>query len=63
VVLPKDNMGLGLTMIIGSNPVGNNHVYTGDSIQELLAPDLTQQDFEKFADRTQNPPPLNVQKK
>jgi hypothetical protein len=38
VVLPADSRGLGLSMLVGSNPVGNYHVYTGSSIQDLLAP-------------------------
>jgi hypothetical protein len=50
VVLPKNSLSFFMfRILIGNNPVGNYQVYTGDSIQKLLAPDLTQQDFEKFA--------------
>lgn len=49
VVLPKGDGGLGLTMLVGRNYVGNYHVYTGSSIQNLLAPGLSKEAFRKFA--------------
>jgi len=48
VVLPKDNMGLGLSMLVGRNPVGNYHVYTSSNIQKLLVPGLSNEAFRKF---------------
>jgi hypothetical protein len=48
VLLPKGDGGLGLTMLVGSAPVGNYHVYTGSSIQNLLAPGLSEEAFRKF---------------
>lgn len=50
VVLPKNSPSFFMfRILIGSNPVGNYHVYAGDSLQNLLSPDLTQEDFAKFA--------------
>lgn len=49
VVLGEDNIGLGLTMLVGDNPVGYYHVYTGSSIQDLLVPGLSAEAFRKFA--------------
>lgn len=49
VVLAKDNAGLGLSMLVGNKMVGNYHVYTGDSIQDLLTPMLSREAFSEFA--------------
>ena len=49
VVSPEGDGGLGLTMLAGRNYVGNYHVYTGSSIQNLLAPGLSKEAFRKFA--------------
>lgn len=50
VVLPKTSHSYYASRIlVGRQPVGNYQVYVGDSIQNLLSPDLTQEDFGKFA--------------
>jgi len=49
VVLPKDNKGLGLSMLVGREPVGNHRVYTGEGIQGLLVHGLSKEAFRKFA--------------
>lgn len=49
VVSPKVDGGLGLTMLVGRNYVGNYYIYTGDSIQNLLMPGLSKEAFRKFA--------------
>lgn len=48
VVSPQGDGGLGLTMLVGRNYVGNYHVYYGSSIQNLLAPGLSKEAFRKF---------------
>lgn len=49
VILPDENMGLALSMLVGFNPIGNNYVYTGRSIQNLLVPGISKEAFSKFA--------------
>src|ERR1039457_1018044 len=50
VVLPKTSHSYYASRIlVGSQPIGNYQIYVGDSIQNLLSPDLTQADFGKFA--------------
>ncbi|MDD5057038.1 MAG: hypothetical protein PHQ60_04125 [Sideroxydans sp.] len=50
VVLPKNSLPIYATrIIVGDNPAGNNQVYVGENIKDLLSPDITQGDFEKFA--------------
>lgn len=49
VVLPKNDGALSLSMLVGRNLIGNNHVYRGRDIQALLSPNLTRGDFDKFA--------------
>lgn len=48
-LMPDNYRGLGLTMLVGSNLVNNYRVYTGSSIQDLLAPGLSIEAFRKFA--------------
>ena len=53
VVLPQGNVpayDVYLSyVIVGDNPVGNNQVYTGGEIDDLLSAELTQEEFEKLA--------------
>lgn len=49
VVLPDENTGLALSMLVGRNPISNYHVYTGKSIQNLLVHGLSKEAFRKFA--------------
>lgn len=50
VLLPKEYMGLGLSVLIGSHPLGNSYVYTGKGIQNLLKPGLSEHAFRKFSE-------------
>lgn len=49
VLSAEGDGGLGLTMLAGINYFGNYHVYTGDSIQGLLTPGLSENKFRKFS--------------
>lgn len=49
VVLQKNDGALSLSMLVGRNLIGNNHIYRGSDIQVLLSPNISRSDFDKFA--------------
>jgi hypothetical protein len=61
VLLPKTSHSYYASRIqVGLQPVGNYQVYLGNSIQNLLSSDLTQEDFEKFA-KLMEPEPAGIE--
>lgn len=58
VVLPKENRGLALSMLVGTKPAGNFYIYSGNEIQNLLVPNLTRSDFDRFT--KQGKPDLSI---